>query len=176
MEVPITRLQIFVLAYLYSKELEWKNDPVRSKITKNRPYLNVNTLARILPSSIVDDDFTETDMIKQLSVLKNKDYIEVSMIGTSSEQFGSFSVTTNGILLVKKIFGKLQNSNKDKKSYEKTIDSLDGNSNIKNWLKGIWDSLKDKAQDEIAEMILSQVKVFGTPLIVLAIDLVRHAS
>jgi len=58
-EAPITPLQIFVLSYLFSKELEWKNDPVRSRITKNKPELNVETLATILPISIIEDDFTD---------------------------------------------------------------------------------------------------------------------
>ena len=176
MEVPITPLQIFVLSYLFSKELEWKNDPVRSRITKNKPELNVETLATILPISIIDNDFTDAKMIEELTVLENMGYIEVGMLGTSSEGFGSFSITTKGIILIKKVFGKLQNSIKDKKSYEKTIDGLEGNSSIKNWLKGIWGSLKNKAQDEIAELILSQVKVYGTSLIILVIDLIRHTS
>jgi len=115
-------------------------------------------------------------MIEELTVLENMGYIEVGMLGTSSEGFGSFSITTKGIIQIKKVFGKLQNSIKDKKSYEKTIDGLEGNSSIKNWLKGIWGSLKNKAQDEIAELILSQVKVYGTSLIILVIDLIRHTS
>jgi hypothetical protein len=174
-EVPITRLQFFVLSYLYSKELEWRNDPVRSRITKNKPQLNVEALVTILPVSIFDDNFTDANMIEELTVLENTGCLDVGMLGTSAEGFGSFSITTKGIILIKKVFAKLQSS-KDKKSYEKAIDSLEGSSGGKNWLKGIWESLKNKAQDEIAELILSQVKVYGPMLILLTYDLIRSSS
>jgi hypothetical protein len=175
MKASLTHLQIFVLSYLYSEYITWKNHPVRSRITKNEPQLNVETLAAILPSSIIDDDFTEAKMIRQLSVLANKGYIDVGMLGTSSEGFGSFSITTSGILVIKKILGNLQNSAENKENYEKTIDTLDGNSKIKNWLKGIGESLKDKTQDEIADLVLSQVKVFGPQLIALLIKIVTNS-
>jgi hypothetical protein len=157
------------LSYLYSEELAFREDRFHSKFTKNRPRLNIQTLVTIVPDSIVGDDFTQDTMKEELTILVNEDYLDVGMLGTSSEGFGSFSITTNGILLIKKIFRRFENSIKDKKDYERKIENLEANTTVKNWLKSMRKTLQDKAQDKIADLILSQVKVYGIQLIVLAI-------
>lgn len=187
-KVPITPFQIFTLTYLYSQELFLENrekalDKVRlathhlqSRITRNPISMNVKQLATILPPSVIDDDLTVNEMVRQLSMLQKNELLDVGMLGSSTEGFGSFSITTEGILLVKKIFGNIKKSMKDKKFYQKKIEDTEGNSNTKKWLKGMWDKLKDKAQDEIVDEILSQVKIYGPQLIGFMIRLVQNGS
>jgi len=175
-ELP-TRFQIFVLSYLYSQELfledrEYELDKRRvrthhlqSRVTQNAIEINVKQLATILPPSIISKDLTVAEMIRQLSILVDNGYLHLNLLGSSSEGFGSVSITTDGILLVKKIFGSLKKSIRDKKNYQRRIESLEGNSDTKKWLRSMWNTLKDKAQDETADLILSQVKIQGPQLI-----------
>ena len=181
-EVP-TKFQIFVLSYLYSQQLfleerEHELDKKRvrthhlqSKFLRNDLHINLQQLATISPPSVISDDLTVPEMIRQLSLLIDSGLLERSRLGSSSEGFGTVSITTEGILFVKKIFGKLKQSVRDKKNYEKRIESLEGNSETKKWLKDIWKILKDKAQDEIADLILSEVKIYGPQLIAFIIKL-----
>lgn len=176
-----TRFQIFVLSYLYSQELflekrEEEQDKGRlrthhlqSRVMKKPIEINIKQLAIILPPSI-SRNLTSAKMIRQLSILVENGYLEENFLGSTSG-FGSVSITIDGILLVKKIFANLKKSVKDKKSYEKKIEDTEGNSSTKKWLKSMWGTLKDKAQDEIADLILSEVKKHGTQLIAFVIKL-----
>lgn len=186
-ELP-TRFQIFVLSYLYSQELfledrEYELDKRRvrthhlqSRVTQNAIEINVKQLATILPPSIVSKDLTVAEMIRQLSILVDNGYLHLNLLGSSSEGFGSVSITTDGILLVKKIFGSLKKSIRDKKNYQRRLESLEGNSDTKKWMRSMWKTLKDKAQDEIADLILSQVKIQGPQLIGFMIRYIQNGS
>jgi len=186
-ELP-TRFQIFVLSYLYSQELfledrEYELDKRRvrthhlqSRVTQNAIEINVKQLATILPPSIISKDLTVAEMIRQLSILVDNGYLHLNLLGSSSEGFGSVSITTDGILLVKKIFGSLKKSIRDKKNYQRRIESLEGNSDTKKWLRSMWNTLKDKAQDETADLILSQVKIQGPQLIGFMIRYIQNGS
>jgi hypothetical protein len=123
-EDPITDFQIFALSYLYSEELTHRS---QSRINRGGIHINVKQLALILPPSAISRDLTVAEMVTQLSVLVNLGYLERSMLGSSEEMFGSISITTDGILLVKKILGEFKKSVKDKKDYEKKIEHVEGN-------------------------------------------------
>ena len=109
-------------------------------------------------------------MLENMGCLEGQD-----RYGYASE-YSSFSIKSNGIILVKKVFGDLSNKVRDRKVYEQTVDSTEGNSEAKKWLKGLWDSLKDKAQDEIADEVLSGVKTYNPQLIGFLIGLLPQQS
>jgi hypothetical protein len=46
----------------------------------------------------------------------------------------------------------------------------------KKWLKGMWNKLKDKAQDQIVDIILSQGKIYGPQLIAFLIRFIPNGS
>ena len=186
--VPITSFQIFVLSYLYSEELFLENreqelDKTRlathhlqSRITRNSIEINVKELATIAPPSVITEELTVAEIVRQLSLLVSNGYLERSMLGSSAEGFGSVSITADGILIVKKILGDFQRSVKNKKHYDKKIERVEGNSKTKEWFKGMWNTFKDKAQDEIVDLILSQAKTHGPQLIGFMIRFIQNGS
>ena len=104
----ITPFQIFTLSYLYSQELFLENrdtalDKVRlathhlqSRITKNPISMNVKQLATILPPSVVDDDLTVNEMVRQLSLLEENGLLEVGMLGHPRKDSGHFQLLLKG--------------------------------------------------------------------------------
>ena len=56
------------------------------------------------------------------------------------------------------------------------LESIEGNSDTKKWLRSMWNTLKDKAQDEIADLLLSQVKIQGPQLIGFMIRYIQNGS
>lgn len=133
-------------------------------------------MATISPPSVITEELTVAEIVRQLSLLVGNGHLERSMLGSSAEGFGSVSITADGILLVKKILGDFQRSVKDKKHYEKKIERVEGNSKTKEWFKGMWDTFKDKAQDEIVDLILSQAKTYGPQLIGFMIRFLQNGS
>ena len=53
---------------------------------------------------------------------------------------------------------RLAKAIKDKKITEQDIDSAEGDSGAKNYLKGLWSKLVDKSQNEIVETLISTIK------------------
>ena len=53
----------------------------------------------------------------------------------------------------------------------KIIDQSNASKTAKEWLKGLWGKLKDKAQDEIADEILKGVKSYGPQVMSMVISL-----
>ena len=82
-----------------------------------------------------------------------------------------FFITIDGIILVKQIFSTLSDRIKDKNVFEEDIDRLEGNREIKDWLKMLWINLKDKAKDGIANMAIDGVGAPGPFAIVVLINL-----
>jgi len=76
--------------------------------------MNVKQLATILPPSVISEDLNVDEMVRQLSILDGNGLLDVGMFGSSAEGFGSFSITTEGILLVKRIFGNLKFNERQK--------------------------------------------------------------
>ena len=59
---------------------------------------------------------------------------------------------------------------------EEDIDRLEGNKEIKDWLKGLWKNLKDKAKDDIVDMVIDGVKIYGPSVIVVLINLLSSST
>ena len=167
---------LFYLTYIL-KNYSWKKreqafDKLRrathhfqSRVTRNAIEINVKELALIAPPSVINEKLTVAEVVRQLSILVDNGLLELSTLGSSSEGFGSVSITPDGILYIKNILGDFQKSVKHKKAYEKKIERIEGNSETKKWFKGMWNTFKDKAQDEIVDIILSQAKAHGPQLI-----------
>lgn len=174
----ITPFQFFALSYLYSEELkkmekeQFIDDNIRmrthhsqSSITPSPISVSVRELAVKLPISMIENRVSTDQILEQLQILESNQLLELAGIGGYRGEYTKFSITTDGIIFLKAIYAKLSQAIKDKNVYEKTIDSVEGNSEAKTWLKGTWDELKYKAQDEIADTILSGVRKYGTELI-----------
>jgi len=142
----ITPFQIFTLSYLYSQELFLENrdtalDKVRlathhlqSRITKNPISMNVKQISHHLTSKCCRWR-SNRQWNGQTTIAFRRERVTWSRYArSSSEGFGSFSITTEGILLVKKIFGNIKESIKDKKLYEQRIERTEGDSETKKWL------------------------------------------
>jgi hypothetical protein len=174
----ITVFQFFALSYLYSEELkrtqkeQFIDDNIRmrthhsqSSVTPSPIAVSVRELAVKSPTSMIKERLTSDQILEQLQILESNQLLELAGIGGYRGEYTKFSITTDGIMFLKSIYAQLSEAIKDKNVYEKIIDNVEGNSEAKTWLKGAWDKLKDKAQDEIADIILSGVRKYGTELI-----------
>jgi hypothetical protein len=117
---------------------------------------------------------TAQEVYNQLNILAERGLLE-GKGGYVSEEYASFYITGTGMLFVKRYYARLSKAIKDKRVYEKDIDSVEGNSKIKEFLKGIGSKLKEKSQEEIADEVLSGVKTYGPLLITSLIHLIAKS-
>ena len=182
-EVPITPMQIFILIYLYSEEIKeiQKKDIIRH-IRQSNKYdfsgythnvsLSLREISLLIPSSILPDmRINEEHIYTQLKILEYNQLLGVSFEKLQEKENTVFFITIDGIILVKQIFSSLSDKIQDKMVFEEYIDKIEGSKNAKDWLKGLSLELKLMAKDEIADMVINGVKIYGPSLIVLLINL-----
>jgi hypothetical protein len=182
-EVPITPMQIFILIYLYSEEIKeiQKKDIIRHIRQSNKSNfygyihnvsITLREISLLIPSSILPDmRINEEHIYTQLKILEYNQLLGVFFEKLQEKENAVFFITIDGIILVKQIFSSLSDKIQDKKVFEEDIDKIEGAKNAKDWLKGLSQELKLMAKDEIADMVINGVKIYGTSLIVLLINL-----
>lgn len=187
-EVPITPIQIFILTYLYSEEVketqkkETINNILRSSKSVYSEFshhvsISLRDTSLLIPSSILPDmRINEKHIYNQIKILEYNRLIGISIDNLQDKENTLFFITIDGIILVKQIFSALSDKIQDKKLFEEDIDKLEGNKEIKDWLKGVWKNLKDKAKDDIVDMVLDGVKIYGPSVIVVLINLLSSST
>jgi len=181
-----TPLQIFALSYLYSEESTQRQkeqflDSQRlvthhshSSVPSRPIYITVRELITILPLSIAPETPTAQEVYDQLNVLADRGLLEVKG-GYLSEEHASYYITGTGMLFIKRYYASLSKSIKDKRVFEKNLESIEGNGKIKEFLKGIGSKLKERSQEEIADEVLSGVRIYGPLLITSLIHMVTKS-
>jgi hypothetical protein len=187
-EVPITPIQIFILTYLYSEEVketqkkEIINNIIRSSKSAHSEFshhvsISLRDISLLIPSSILPDmRINEEHIYNQIKILEYNRLIGISIDDLQNKENTLFFITIDGIILVKQIFSALSDKIQDKKLFEEDIDKLEGNKEIKDWLKGLWKNLKDKAKDDIVDMVIDGVKIYGPSVIVVLINLLSSST
>jgi hypothetical protein len=187
-EVPITPIQIFILTYLYSEEVketqkkEIINNIIRSSKSVHSEFshhvsISLRDISLLIPSSILPDmRINEEHIYNQIKILEYNRLIGISIDDLQNKENTLFFITIDGIILVKQIFSALSDKIQDKKLFEEDIDRLEGNKEIKDWLKGLWKNLKDKAKDDIVDMVIDGVKIYGPSVIVVLINLLSSST
>jgi hypothetical protein len=187
-EVPITPIQIFILTYLYSEEVketqkkEIINNIIRSSKSAHSEFshhvsISLRDISLLIPSSILPDmRINEEHIYNQIKILEYNRLIGISIDNLQNKENTLFFITIDGIILVKQIFSALSDKIQDKKLFEEDIDKLEGNKEIKDWLKGLWKNLKDKAKDDIVDMVIDGVKIYGPSVIVVLINLLSSST
>ena len=182
-EVPITPMQIFILIYLYSEEIKeiQKKDIIRHIRSSNKSNftgyihnvsMSLREISLLIPSSILPDmRINEEHIYTQLKILEYNQLLGILFEKLQEKENSLFFITIDGIILVKQIFSSLSDKIQDEKVFEEDIDKIEGNENTKDWLKGLSFDLKRMAKDEIADMVINGVKVYGPSLIALLINL-----
>jgi hypothetical protein len=183
---PTSPLQIFALSYLYSEESTQRQkeqflDSQRivthhshSSVLSGPVYMTVRELITILPLSIVSETPTAQEIYEQLNILADRGLLE-GKGSYLSEEHASYYITGTGMLFIKRYYAGLSKAIKDKRLYEENIESIEGNSKIKEFLKGIGNKLKERSQEEIADEVLSGVKTCGPLLITSLIHMVTKS-
>jgi hypothetical protein len=184
----ITALQIFALSYLYSEESAQRQrqkeqylDSQRlvthyshSSVLSKPIHITVRELITILPFSIVSETPTAQEVCDQLNILAERGLLE-GKGSYISEEYASYYITGTGMLFIKRYYAGLSKAIKDKRVYEECIESIEGNSKIKEFLKGIGSKLKERSQEDIADEVLSGVKTYGPLLITSLINIVTKS-
>lgn len=181
-----TPLQIFALSYLYSEESTQRQREQfldsqrlvthhsRSSVLSRPIYMTVRELITILPLSIVPETLTAQEVYEQLNILADRGLLE-GKGGYLSEEHASYYITGTGMLFIKRYYTGLSKAINDKRLYEENIESIEGNSKIKEFLKGIGGKLKERSQEEIADEVLSGVKSYGPLLITSLIHMISKS-
>jgi hypothetical protein len=181
-----TPLQIFALSYLYSEELTRKEKEQcldsqclvthhsHSRVLPSPIYITVRELITILPLSIVPETPTAQEVCDQLNILAERGLFE-GKGGYIIEEYAPYCITGTGMLFIKRYYASLFKAVKDKRVYENSIEDLEGNIRIKEFLKGIGNKFKERSQEEIADEVLSGVKTYGPLLITSLIQMVTKS-
>ena len=186
-EVSITPIQIFILTYLYSQEVKetQKKEIINNILRSSKAYfsefshhvsISLRDVSLLIPSSILPEmRINEEHIYNQIKILEYNHLLGTSVDNMQEKENTLFFITIDGIILVKQILSTLSDRIQDVKVFKENIDKLEGNREIKDWLKGLWIDLKDKSKDDIADMIIDGVNIHGPSAIVLLIDLLSSA-
>src|SRR6478735_495541 len=183
-EVSITPIQIFVLTYLYSEEVKetQKKEIIdnilqsnKSKVSEFSHHVSISLrdISLLVPSSVLPEiRINEEYIYNQMKILEYNHLLIKSIDDFENNDNTSYFITIDGIILVKQIFSSLSDNIQDEKIFPKDIDNLEGNRETKEWLKELWSNVEDTAKDDIADMVIDGVKIYGPPAIVLLINFV----
>jgi hypothetical protein len=188
-KVPPGPLQIFALTHLAVEELimrdkeEALNAQRRvthssfSSVLLRKVNVSVWELTKILPYSVLPEPNTVETILKQMHMLLDNQLLEEvgDSAGRWETEYESFSITGNGNLWIRKYYGPLASAVQDRKEYDRIVDSIQGDEEIKSNLKNLWPKFKGKTQDAVIEIFFSFVKKFGPGAIVYLIFLVTEA-
>lgn len=187
-EVPITPIQIFILTYLYSEEIQETqkkviiNDILRSNKSHFSEFshhvsISLRDISLLIPFSLLPDmRINEEHIYNQLKILEYNHLLGISEDDMQDKENTLFFITIDGIILIKQIFSTLSDKIQDKKVYEEDINKLEGNKETKDWLKELWVKFKDKPKDDISDIVIEGVKIYGVSVIVLLIDLLSTTT
>ncbi len=185
-EVPITPIQIFILTYLYSEEIketrkkEIINDIWRSKKSlvpefTHHVSISLRDICLLVPSSILPENMINEDHIyNQIKILEYNHLIGLSANNIQEKENTPFFITINGIILIKQLFSTLSDGIFEGKISDKSINQIEGNREIKDWLISLWHDLKEKSEDDIVDMLMAGIKIYGPSAIVLLINLLSE--
>ena len=187
-EVPITPIQIFILTYLYSEEVKetQKKEIINNILRSNKSHhsefshhvsISLRDISLLIPPSLLPEmRIDEGHIYNQIKILEYNHLLSTSIDNFEEKENTLFFITIDGIILIKQIFSTLSDKIHDGKQYEGDIDRLEGNREIKGWLKTLWIDLNDKTKDEIADMLIDGVKIHGPSAIVILINLLSSPT
>jgi len=106
------------------------------------------------------------------------DFMKIGYVRAHGQYFDKFNciIEPDGVLAFKKSLNPLVLQVKDKKNYNKTIEKTLGNSTIKNELKKLGDELRDRAESEIVNGLLSYLIKRGPDAIVYLLELLNNSG
>jgi len=178
----LTSFQIFTLLFLYYQESrESEKRSIRRSLTIGRnfypgsPYpkfhISLRELAILIPTStILAEIMNINQMYNELKILEVNDLLVPQWDRDFDKDNYVFSLTTSGIIWVKHYLGLLPHLT-EMEDYTENVENSESTNEVKQWFKGLKDKIKGKAQDEIAEIIVTGVKTHGLSLITSIINL-----
>jgi hypothetical protein len=187
-EVPITPIQIFILTYLYSEEVEetQKKEIINNILRSSKSYysefshhvsISLRDISLLIPPSLLPEmRIDEEHIYNQIKILEYNRLLGTSVDNIEDKENTLFFITIDGIILIKQIFSTVSDRIQDKKVFEDEIDKLEGNREIKDWLKTLWLDLQDKTKDEVADMVIDGIKIYGPSAIVILINLLSSST
>ena len=187
-EVSITPIQIFILTYLYSEEVKetQKKEIIdnilqsnKSKVSEFSHHVSISLrdISLLVPSSVLPEiRINEEYIYNQMKILEYNHLLIKSIDDFENNENTSYFITIDGIILVKQIFSSLSDKIQDEKIFPKDIDNLEGNRETKEWLKELWSNVEGTAKDDIADMVIDGVKIYGPSAIVLLINLLSYSA
>jgi hypothetical protein len=187
-EVPITPIQIFILTYLYSEEVEetQKKEIINNILRSSKSYysefshhvsISLRDISLLIPPSLLPEmRIDEEHIYNQIKILEYNRLLGTSVDNFEEKENTLFFITIDGIILIKQIFSTVSDRIQDKKVFEDEIDKLEGNREIKDWLKTLWLDLQDKTKDEVADMVIDGIKIYGPSAIVILINLLSSST
>ncbi len=185
-EIPITPIQIFILTYLYSEEIkETRKKEKNNNLTRSKKYqvsefshhisISLRDICLLIPSSILPENIINEDHIyNQIKILEYNHLIGISVNDVQEKENTLFFITINGIILIKQLFSTLSDGIFDGKISEESINQTEGNREIKDWLTSLWKDLKEKSEDDIVDMLMTGIRIYGPSAIVVLINLLSE--
>lgn len=160
-----TKFQLFVLTYLYARENE------EGKLTnldiKDRVTLRIEDFIHVTPKEILPNNRDE--MYHELIEL-----LQDLLISDVGEKF--FLTHTNGMLYVKKDLAPLVSKFFDKQRKEGFLDGYGLDTGVKSYFEGLWDKLKEKSQEQIADGLISGAKQYGPVALLFLLKVVQGSN
>lgn len=177
-----TPVQVFALSYLYTEELKQRQkeeflDSQRlrthsshSSVLSRPISVTLRNLCNIIPSSMISQTLTAQQVFDELMELVQHGYLEQEFRNRPPE-YTSFSITSDGMILLKQYLAELSTAIKDKQITDHVIERAQGDNVIKKYFKELLSKVKDRSQDEIVDALFSAIKTHGVKMTIMLVSL-----
>jgi hypothetical protein len=183
-----TKFQLFILIYLASEEAKqrqkeralddhsWITHHSQGSVIPEPISVNINELSDITPSDIIPD-VTDMDIISnQISELENDGFIQIA--DRWAQEYAKINAKAKGRFFIRSYFAKqlIDYAIIDEEKYMSNVEHQEGaSSELKNFFKNqLLPKMKEKATNESIDMLFLAMKQYGSPAIVLGINLLLN--
>jgi hypothetical protein len=154
-----SKFQLFVLMYLYTREYE--EGRLTKTETQDRVGMTIEDFINVAPAEI--QPFGDRKIWDEL----NYGLLPDRLISDWGEKY--YLVHSAGQQYVKKYLGPILRELFEKQEDEKFLDNFEVDKGVKSYFKGLWDELKVKSQEQIAEGLItgaiSGAKKYGASVV-----------
>lgn len=169
-EVKITDVHKWILGYLAVEQL--KRDPY----SRTSAYVTARALAQMMPVTLLRDNNLESTVaiigvlqeLVRIGALQHAGYRH-----TFDADDSAFVITTNGILAFRLYLSPMAQAIQSD-DFKEVIDQTKGDNAVKDELKQLQKKLKDKAEDEVVDGIMTVAKKYGSEVVIFLIKLVNQ--
>lgn len=126
-----------------------------------RAYVDVRTIVKQIPQEVFPEVETQENIMETMRDMEKRNLIAEWATARYPDEY-TFIITSTGLLQFRKQIQPVMNAVAKQEDFEKLIQQTPGDSALKTEVVRMWTKFKDKAEDEIIQMLVKTGLSYGT--------------